>query len=268
MDGFPPYHACAHTHTFFTKPSLIDFKGVARRHQGTVAVITQRLHGCYIDDDTLAVKECHAQRNVGVAHPHAVALVGVKNKEHGVVGGQRKAMHESLLAFGRRVGNLSVKNMGVNVQRHAGIAHCQQGEPKKCHAMRRGYCILQVVLYSAAHVAAMELRLMELFMSSPLWAQSTAAPPPPGLLDLLMPFMLIMLVFYFLLIRPQQKRLKEHQELLARLKKGDVVVTAGGLIVTVIKVRDTDVQVKLGDDVTVAIVKDSITSIHGGGQKP
>ena len=82
-----------------------------------------------------------------------------------------------------------------------------------------------------------------------------------------MPFMLIMLVFYFLLIRPQHKRLKEHQELLAKLKKGDVVVTAGGLIVTVIKVRDADVQVKMGDDVTVAIVKDSITAIHGGGHQ-
>ena len=130
MDDVSPYHvspddARTHTHTFFAKPSLIDFKGVARWHQGTVAVITQRLHGCYIDDDTLAVKECHAQRNVGVTHPHAVALVCFKNKEHGVVGGQGKAVHESLLACRVRVGNLSVKNMIVNAKRHAGIARAQ-----------------------------------------------------------------------------------------------------------------------------------------------
>ena len=63
----------------------------------------------------------------------------------------------------------------------------------------------------------------------------------------LMPFILIFVVFYFLLIRPQQKKQKEHQKMLEGLKKGDAVITAGGLLGRIIEVREDFMVVDLGD---------------------
>lgn len=63
-----------------------------------------------------------------------------------------------------------------------------------------------------------------------------------------MPFILLILVFYFFLIRPQVKRQKEHQAMLQSLKKGDRVVTSGGLIGTIVGVDDEKVVIKVGDE--------------------
>jgi preprotein translocase subunit YajC len=67
----------------------------------------------------------------------------------------------------------------------------------------------------------------------------------------------LVLMFYVLLIRPQQKRMKEHTQMLQGLKKGDKVVTAGGLIGTIVKIKDGDdeVEVDLGDRVSVKVVR-------------
>ncbi|MEZ5813795.1 MAG: preprotein translocase subunit YajC [Alphaproteobacteria bacterium] len=67
----------------------------------------------------------------------------------------------------------------------------------------------------------------------------------------------LVLMFYVLLIRPQQKRMKEHTQMLQGLKKGDKVVTAGGLIGTIAKIKDGDdeVEVDLGDRVSVKVVR-------------
>lgn len=63
---------------------------------------------------------------------------------------------------------------------------------------------------------------------------------------------------YFVIIRPQQKEAKNRQAMIEALKKGDKVITAGGLIVTVYKVEEQYLSVKINEDVTVKITKDSV----------
>ena len=75
------------------------------------------------------------------------------------------------------------------------------------------------------------------------------------------PLVLVFVIFWFLMIRPQQKRMKEHQAQIAAVKKGDRVVTGGGLIGKVIKVTDNEVEVELGQGVRVTAVKSTLTQV-------
>ena len=75
------------------------------------------------------------------------------------------------------------------------------------------------------------------------------------------PLLLVFVIFWFLMIRPQQKRMKEHQAQIAAVKKGDRVVTGGGLIGKVIKVSDNEVEVELGQGVRVTAVKSTLTQV-------
>ena len=76
------------------------------------------------------------------------------------------------------------------------------------------------------------------------------------------PLILIFVIFYFFLIRPQQKRVKEHRAMVQGLKRGDEVITSGGIIGVVDKVGEDDkIEVRLADNVTVQIVKSTITSL-------
>ena len=79
----------------------------------------------------------------------------------------------------------------------------------------------------------------------------------------LVPLILVFLIMYFLLIRPQQKKLKEHQALVAALRRGDQVVTAGGIVGRVTKVKDTEneVEVEIAQGVNVRVVRSTITSV-------
>ena len=70
------------------------------------------------------------------------------------------------------------------------------------------------------------------------------------------PLILIFVIFYFFLIRPQQKKVKEHKAMVESLKKGDKVVTSGGITGTISRVIDNDkVEVEIADNVTVEVVK-------------
>lgn len=82
------------------------------------------------------------------------------------------------------------------------------------------------------------------------------------------PLVLIFVIFWFLLIRPQQKRMKEHQTQIAAVKKGDRVVTGGGLIGRVIKVTDSEVEVELAQGVRVTAVKSTLTQVLDPSAKP
>ena len=73
-----------------------------------------------------------------------------------------------------------------------------------------------------------------------------------------MPLLLMFAVFYFLLIRPQQKRAKAQAEMLSRLKKGDVVITTGGIIGTVSGLTDTELQVEVADRVRVRVLRSQV----------
>ena len=76
------------------------------------------------------------------------------------------------------------------------------------------------------------------------------------------PLILIFVIFYFFLIRPQQKRVKDHKEMVAALKRGDEIITSGGVIGTIERVMDDDrIEVKIGENVNVQIIKSTITSL-------
>ena len=76
------------------------------------------------------------------------------------------------------------------------------------------------------------------------------------------PLILIFVIFYFFLIRPQQKRAKDHLAMVACLKRGDEVITSGGIIGTVDRVMEDDrIEVLLVDNIKVQIIKSTITSL-------
>ena len=84
----------------------------------------------------------------------------------------------------------------------------------------------------------------------------------------ILPWVLIFVIFWFLLIRPQQKRAKEHAALIAAVKKGDEVITGGGLRGRVTKVTDTDVEVEIAQGVRVRAVKATLTTVLTPAAKP
>ena len=76
------------------------------------------------------------------------------------------------------------------------------------------------------------------------------------------PLILIFAIMYFLLIRPQQKKMKDHQAMVNNLRRGDQVVTAGGLIGKVSKVKeDNEIEVELADGVKVRVVQSTISQV-------
>jgi len=74
-----------------------------------------------------------------------------------------------------------------------------------------------------------------------------------GALAQFLPLILLFVIFYFLIIRPQQKQQKAHKEMLASLKKGDRIVTSGGLIAEVVKPEEDFIKIKIGDDTIVRL---------------
>jgi preprotein translocase subunit YajC len=79
----------------------------------------------------------------------------------------------------------------------------------------------------------------------------------------MMPLVLLFGIFYFLLIRPQQQRVKKHQEMVNAVRRGDTVVTAGGLVGRVAKVKDDgEVMVEIADGVQVRVVKSTLSDVR------
>lgn len=98
---------------------------------------------------------------------------------------------------------------------------------------------------------------------SPAHAQAAAPVAGPDPFLQLVPFIFIFVIFYFLLIRPQQAARKKHVAMIQAVKRGDVVVTAGGLIGKVTKVLDGDeVMVELADNVAVKVVKSTLADVR------
>jgi preprotein translocase subunit YajC len=82
-----------------------------------------------------------------------------------------------------------------------------------------------------------------------------------------LPFVLIFVIMYFLILRPQQKRAKQHQEMVKNLRRGDNVITSGGLVGKVTKVVDDDqVEVEIADGVRVRQVKSMIADVRVKGE--
>jgi preprotein translocase subunit YajC len=102
---------------------------------------------------------------------------------------------------------------------------------------------------------------------SEAWAQAGGGAGGSDFLVQLFPLILIFVVFYFLLIRPQQAKVKAQREMLGGVKRGDRVVTGGGIIGLVTKViSDNELQVELAEGVRVRIIKQTITDIVARGE--
>lgn len=95
-------------------------------------------------------------------------------------------------------------------------------------------------------------------------AAQAAASGPNEILFSILPFAAIFLILYFVMIRPQQKRLREHQSLVSNLRRGDVVVTAGGLIGKIDRiVDDSEVLLEVGEGVKVRVLRSLVTEVRG-----
>ncbi len=102
------------------------------------------------------------------------------------------------------------------------------------------------------------------FFISDAMAQAAAPASEPGLMGLLFPILLIV-AFYFLMIRPQTKRAKEHKQMVAALKKGDEVVTSGGVLGRVIEVGDNFAMVEVAQNVQLKIQKHAVATLMPKG---
>ena len=93
-------------------------------------------------------------------------------------------------------------------------------------------------------------------------AQAQGAPGGSAIIQLI-PFLLIFLVMYFLIIRPQQKKMKEHQDMVASIRRGDSIVTSGGILAKVTKViDDSEVEIEIADGVKVKLLRSAIGDVR------
>ncbi len=107
--------------------------------------------------------------------------------------------------------------------------------------------------------------MINLFGIAPAYAQDAAGGTASMIMQIA-PLLLIFAVFYFLLIRPQQKKMKEHREMLGTLKRGDRVVTAGGIVATITKVKEgsDEIEAEIAPNVRVMVVRGTIGSVIRG----
>ncbi|MEQ9505817.1 MAG: preprotein translocase subunit YajC [Hyphomonas sp.] len=98
--------------------------------------------------------------------------------------------------------------------------------------------------------------------AAPALAQAAPVPAGPGILTQIMFFLPLILIFYFLLIRPQQQRAKKHTEMVNAIKRGDTVVTSGGLIGKVNKVADNEISLDLAENVRVRVIKSMVIEVR------
>ncbi len=100
--------------------------------------------------------------------------------------------------------------------------------------------------------------------STAAYAQDAAAAGGGSALGGFLPLILIFVIFWFLIIRPQSKKMKEHREMVANVRRGDVVVTSGGIIGKVAKVADDsdEIQVDIAEGVRVKIVKGTLSDVR------
>jgi preprotein translocase subunit YajC len=100
------------------------------------------------------------------------------------------------------------------------------------------------------------------------WAQGGgAAPAAPGPLVNLLPIALMFVILYFLMIRPQQKRAREHETMVQNLKRGDDVVTSGGIHGRIQAIADKVLTVEIAPNVRIRLDRDQVASVLRGGSR-
>jgi preprotein translocase subunit YajC len=108
-----------------------------------------------------------------------------------------------------------------------------------------------------------------MLFSTPAYAQAAGtAPAGAGLIEGLLPLVLIVVIFWFLILRPQNKKMKAHREMVNNVRRGDTVVTAGGLIGKVAKVRedDNEVDVDFAEGVRMKVLKSTLSDVRTKGE--
>ena len=102
---------------------------------------------------------------------------------------------------------------------------------------------------------------------TPAYAQAAAGGDANSMLMSLLPFALIFVIMYFLILRPQQKKVKDHAELVKNIRRGDTVVTTGGLVGKVTKVVDDDqIEFEISDGVRVRQMRQMISGVRAKGE--
>ena len=102
---------------------------------------------------------------------------------------------------------------------------------------------------------------------TPAYAQAAAGGDTNSMLMSLLPFALIFVIMYFLILRPQQKKVKDHAELVKNIRRGDTVVTTGGLVGKVTKVVDDDqIEFEISDGVRVRQMRQMISGVRAKGE--
>jgi preprotein translocase subunit YajC len=97
---------------------------------------------------------------------------------------------------------------------------------------------------------------------SPAYAQAAGGGPAGFELVSFLPLILIFVVFWFLMIRPQQKKMKQHREMIAAIRRGDRILTSGGIFGTVTKVLgDAELQVEIADGVRVRVARGTVSEV-------
>ena len=105
--------------------------------------------------------------------------------------------------------------------------------------------------------------------ATPAYAQAAGGADgggPEAMLLQFLPLVALVVLFYFLMIRPQQRRMKQHQAMLAALKRNDVVVLSSGMIGKIVRVEDKEVGVEIATGVTVKVVKTMISDVRARGE--
>ena len=103
--------------------------------------------------------------------------------------------------------------------------------------------------------------MFELIASAQAQEAAAAAAGEPSIISGILPLILMLGVFYFLLIRPQQKKLSEHKKMVSALRRGDKIVTSGGLYGTIAKVSDDELQVDIAENTRVKLEKNSVAVV-------
>jgi preprotein translocase subunit YajC len=106
-----------------------------------------------------------------------------------------------------------------------------------------------------------------LMFITPAYAQAMGGGDTNSMLMSLLPFALIFVIMYFLILRPQQKKVKDHSELVKNIRRGDTVVTSGGLVGKVTKVVDDDqIEFEISDGVRVRQMRQMISGVRAKGE--
>ena len=102
---------------------------------------------------------------------------------------------------------------------------------------------------------------------TPAYAQAAGAAGPTEFIMQLVPFAVILLIMYFMIMRPQQKRAKAHQDMITNVRRGDTIVTAGGIVGKVTKVTDEpEIEVEIAPNVRVRILRAMVSDVRTKGQ--